>query len=159
MNTAYLLLGSNLGDRKKFLSQAVELLGKAPGKIITRSALYNTQPWGTSGQDDFLNQAVCLETPLSAPKLLEHLLQLEENLGRKRNEKWEARTIDIDILFFNSEIVQLPHLIIPHPFVHQRKFALSPLFEIAGEYIHPVLNKSVKKLLSECEGNLLVSRL
>src|SRR5689334_3592477 len=108
MNTAYLLLGSNLGDRKKFLADAIELLEQKTGKVIARSALYNTEPWPAreENQDDFLNQAVCIETPLSAHALLENILRIEEQLGRTRTQKWEARTIDIDILLFNSDIIR-----------------------------------------------------
>jgi len=156
MNKAYLLLGSNLGDRKKYLSDAVTLLEIHAGKITLKSMLYNTAPWGVTDQDDFLNQAVCVETKLSAQQLLENILYIEEKLGRIRIQKWEARTIDIDILFFNSDIISTDNLTVPHPFLHQRRFALLPLSEIEGNFIHPVLKKSVKILLADCDQNLVV---
>jgi 2-amino-4-hydroxy-6-hydroxymethyldihydropteridine diphosphokinase len=159
MNTAYLLLGSNLGDRKTFLSDAVERIEKSCGKVIASSSLYNTQAWGTTDQRDFLNQAVCIETELSANDLLDRILNIEERIGRVRDKKWEARIIDIDILFFNSDIINTSKLTIPHPFLQERKFALSPLSDIAGDFIHPVIKKSVKKMLSECDEKLLVSKL
>src|SRR5690349_6009474 len=123
MNTGYLLLGSNLGDRKNYLSKAAELLEIHVGKITSKSMLYNTAPWGVDNQDDFLNQAVRVETKLSAHQLLENILSIEEKLGRIRTKKWEARTIDIDILFFNADIIRTDNLTIPHPFLHQRRFA------------------------------------
>ena len=157
MNTTYLLLGSNLGDRKNFLSQAVTLIGSLTGKIISKSTLYNTEPWGVDNQGDFLNQAICVETELSADELLKNILGIEERLGRTRTQKWEARNIDIDILFFNSDIIETTNLTVPHPFLHERKFALLPLSEIKEDYIHPVLKKSVKTLLAECNHDLLAT--
>lgn len=168
MNTAYLLLGSNMGNKEYFLSQAIELFKKNSCKIIAKSSLYNTAPWpprpdrsGHSGpsnntQDNFLNQVLCVEFMLSADKLLETSLSIEKKLGRIRKQKWEARIIDIDILFFNSEIIQTPNLTIPHPYLHERRFALVPLAEIAEDFIHPILKKSVKHLLSSSSDNLFV---
>ena len=160
MNTAYLLLGSNLGDRKSFLSGAIDLLEKKTGKVLAVSTLYNTKPWPAreNDQNDFLNQSVYIETPLSAHELLENILLIEEKIGRTRTKKWEPRTIDIDILFFNSDIIRTENLIVPHPFVHERKFALLPLSEIAENFIHPVMKKTVKDLLSHCDQNLAVTQ-
>jgi 2-amino-4-hydroxy-6-hydroxymethyldihydropteridine diphosphokinase len=157
INTAYLLLGSNIGDRNGFLSLAIELIDKEAGKIVSQSSLYNTSPWGITHQEDYLNQAICIETSFSAHELLTTILDIEKKIGRTRIKKWEARTIDIDILFFNYDIINTNTLTIPHPYLHQRRFALQPMAEIEGEYIHPVLNKSVLLLLSECDQCLLVT--
>ena len=165
MNTAYLLLGSNLGERESWLSKAIELLKSEAGQLTARSSLYNTAPWlGTNAQDshaepqqDFLNQAVELRTLLSSPELLRKMLVIEEKLGRKRDKKWGPRTIDIDILFFNQDEINTAELTIPHPFLHERRFTLLPLAEIAEDLVHPRLKKSVKKLLSECSDKLPVT--
>ncbi len=163
MNKAYLLLGSNLGDRESYLVQAIELLNTSAGKVLTRSRIYSTAPWPAplpgdkEKQADFLNQAIQIETELTAHELLENILNAEVRLGRKRNVKWEARTIDIDILLFNSEVIQTENLTIPHPFLHERQFALIPLAEIAENYLHPVLNQTIKKLLEANTDTLKVA--
>ena len=163
MNKAFLLLGSNLGERELFLSKAIELFEKSYGKVVAISAIYSTAPWPAQTEDknkqnDFLNQAVCIETRLSAPDLLNSLLKIEKEIGRIRNKKWEARIIDIDILFYNEEIINTALLTVPHPYLHLRKFALVPLAEIAAEFIHPVFKKSIKNILSENSDNLPVNR-
>jgi len=159
MNTAYLLLGSNLGEREGFLSQAIESIRKSIGKVVAQSSLYETAPWGNKNQSNFLNQVICIETKLPAEELLFKILAIEKELGRKREQKWEARIIDIDILFFNSEIIQTPDLSVPHPYLQERRFALVPLAEIAEEFVHPVFKKSIKQLLADCKDKLPVSPL
>ncbi len=159
MNKVYLLLGSNLGGREKFLSLAEKEIEKQIGKIISASSVYETAAWGKEDQDAFLNKVICVETNLKAEKVLEKILSIEKNLGRTRDKKWEARIIDIDILFFNSEIFKSSNLQIPHPHLHERRFALVPLAEIAPEFVHPVLKKTVKELLNECPDELKVERL
>ncbi|MBI4930667.1 MAG: 2-amino-4-hydroxy-6-hydroxymethyldihydropteridine diphosphokinase [Bacteroidetes bacterium] len=146
-----------MGKREKFLPCAIGHIEKKIGKVILKSSLYNTKAWGIQNQNDFLNQAICVETILSAEKLLEEILLIEKQLGRERANKWEARKIDIDILFFNKLILQSAHLQIPHPHLHERKFTLVPLNEIASGLIHPVLGKSIKILLQDCTDKLEVS--
>ncbi len=159
---AFLLLGSNIGDREKFLSEAISLIEKKLGTIVSKSSLYNTKAWGArserrSIQSDFLNQAICLKTSLPSEKLLKEILLIETKMGRTRKKKWESRTIDIDILFFNTEIINTPELTVPHPFLHKRRFALVPLNEICGGFVHPQLRKTIKILLKECDDKLDVS--
>lgn len=151
MNKAYLLLGSNMGNRKKYLYSAIELITKNIGEIISKSAIYSTSAWGNENQSSFLNQAIHVNTNFSAEELLEGILYIEKKLGRERKKKWEARIIDIDMLFFNKEIIHSKQLTVPHLHLHERKFALVPLTEIAKDFIHPVLKKSVKNILKECK--------
>lgn len=156
MNKAYLLLGSNEGDRIGWFHKALEILEKTAGNITAKSSLYETAAWGIEEQPDFLNMAVCLETTLEAPTLLRTILETEEILGRHRTVKWGQRTIDIDILFYNQDVITLPQLTIPHPFIQKRRFALVPLNEIAPMYTHPILHKTITTLLNECTDGLEV---
>lgn len=159
MNEAYLILGSNVGNRLNNLKVASELIEIQTGIIKKKSAIYSTQAWGYEDQPDFLNQALLINTLLDAPTLLTKLLDIEKKLGRVRkiNEVWMQRTIDIDILFFNAEIINIPDLTIPHPHLQNRKFVLTPLVEIANNYIHPILNKSIQTLMQECTDKLVVN--
>lgn len=142
----YLLLGSNLGNRKEILGKAIELLSQRVGIIILQSKDYETAPWGVTDQPDFLNLAVAIYTKLKPLEILEITQSIENQLGRVRNEKWGARLIDIDILFYGNEIIDEPNLKIPHPLLQERDFALSPLLEIAPNFVHPVLGETVLKL-------------
>ena len=153
----YLLLGSNLGDRKSNLRKARNEIAIRAGKIIGKSALYETAPWGVTEQPQFLNQVVQLESTLPPRYLLEELLQIETFLGRERIQKWESRIIDIDILLYDHEVVNSHQLTIPHPHLHERRFTLLPLSEIAPDFIHPILQKSITELLKGCPDQLHVS--
>ena len=157
MNTCYLLLGGNLGDKEQNLKQAIVLLEQKLGSTAKKSNIFITAAWGNKNQPEFYNQALAINTTFSAIELLKTVLEVEEQLGRKRtNDKWQERIIDIDILFYNDELIDLPELKIPHPFIQERKFVLAPLNEIAREMVHPVLKKTIKQLLEECKDNLEV---
>lgn len=161
MNHVYLALGSNRGDRRNNLQNAIKLLVEKAGKIVCASSLYETQPWQMNDATQFLNQVVLLDTGLTAPDLIKVILGIEESMGRVRsnNTIYESRTIDIDILFFNNEILNSSLLTIPHPQITKRRFVLEPLSEIAPAYIHPQLNKSVSELLSSCTDEHSISKL
>jgi 2-amino-4-hydroxy-6-hydroxymethyldihydropteridine diphosphokinase len=157
VETIYLLLGSNLGDSFNCLKLAVEEIAKF-GEIQSTSSIYKTKPWGKKDQPDFLNQAVELKASLSPYELLKKLQEIEVKLGRDRIEKWGPRIIDIDIIFYGSERIETSNLIAPHPKMHERRFALTPMAEIAGEFIHPVFKKSLIELLQQCPDPLQVAK-
>lgn len=158
MNHAYLLIGGNLGDRKKILANAVDLLNQKCGGIVKKSALYETEAWGKTDQPLFLNQALELDTSLNARQLMQCILKVERVMGRIRKEKYGPRIIDIDILLFNNEIHDYHFLKLPHPEIQNRRFALVPLAEIAAQVVHPVLKKSVALMLEECPDLLEVKK-
>ncbi|WP_349314166.1 2-amino-4-hydroxy-6-hydroxymethyldihydropteridine diphosphokinase [Chitinophaga sp. MM2321] len=154
MNTAILLIGGNLGDRTRNLQQAVQLIAANAGNIVKISSLYQTAPWGSVDQPDYLNQGIQISTEMDALTLLHTLLEIERKIGRIRQEKWGSRVIDIDLIFFNDEKIALPELKIPHPQMQHRQFVLVPLQEIIPDYVHPVLHKTVDELLRECADEL-----
>ena len=158
MNKVYLLTGGNTGNREQYLLQSANMISAACGKIVKKSALYETAAWGKTDQPAFLNQALELHTLLPAAPLMTALLSIEEQMGRKRMEKYGPRIIDIDILLFNSKTIHSSLVTIPHPELANRRFALVPLNEIAPGYIHPVLHKSVTQLLQICPDELPVKK-
>jgi 2-amino-4-hydroxy-6-hydroxymethyldihydropteridine diphosphokinase len=158
MNKVYLLTGGNVGNRQQYLQESADLIEAACGTITARSSVYETAAWGKTDQAAFLNQALELATALPADKLMETLLAIEQMAGRKRAEKYGPRTIDIDILLYNQEIMQTPFLTIPHPQMANRRFVLQPLSEIAAGCIHPVLKKSITQLLQICPDPLPVKK-
>ncbi|WP_183562670.1 2-amino-4-hydroxy-6-hydroxymethyldihydropteridine diphosphokinase [Mucilaginibacter sp. SP1R1] len=158
MNNIFLLLGSNLGNRKLFLKQAVEYIEADIAPLIKASSVYETQSWGKTDAPDYLNQVVMLQTELPAQQVLEKILAIEIVMGRERHEKWGSRTIDIDILFYGDAIIDVPNLKVPHPELHKRRFTLEPLAEIAGGFVHPVLQKNILQLKNELKDNLIVKK-
>ena len=158
LNTLYLLIGGNLGDRMANLQTAKELIAIEIGRISKESSIYETEAWGNQNQPAFLNQVIILETELTASKTMETILKIEHKMGRERYQKYDPRIIDIDILFYNYEIIHTPNLTIPHPQIQNRKFVLVPLNEIAADYIHPALKKTITALLNACKDPLEVNK-
>lgn len=153
MNSVYLSLGSNIGNRINNLVNAVKKL-KPKGENFSFSSVYETSPWGFETEYFFLNMVIGFQTSLNETALLSFLLETEKELGRKRNPDlngYESRIIDIDILYFNNEILNSELITIPHPRLNQRKFVLIPLCELTPDYIHPVDKKSNSQLLFECK--------
>jgi 2-amino-4-hydroxy-6-hydroxymethyldihydropteridine diphosphokinase len=157
MDRVYILLGSNLGDRKKMLDECMRQIEKDIGTILIRSSVYETEPWGEPDQPWYLNQAIGLDISLEPLALLEKLQQIEIQLGRERKGKqWQPRTIDIDIVLYNDMVLETRQLTIPHPWLHRRRFALVPLAEIAGEEMHPVFRRTISDLVRHCDDPLQV---
>ncbi|MFP4024082.1 MAG: 2-amino-4-hydroxy-6-hydroxymethyldihydropteridine diphosphokinase [Thiohalospira sp.] len=152
MKKVILLLGGNLGDRAYYIDNARQMIEKKMGKILQSSSVYESAPWGFSSKNNFFNQVLVVNTSLTPNQILENIWQIEKKLGRERTEKaYSSRTIDIDILFYENEIIDKPGLIVPHKHLHERRFTLIPLAEILPGWIHPGFNQSVKKLLENCE--------
>lgn len=158
MNKTYLLLGSNMGNRQQKMLQAIKHIERLIGKVIRQSNLYQTAAWGKTNQPDFLNQVIVVETNLSATETMQTILAIEEKLGRIRTVKNASRTIDIDILFFNKEIINQKDLSVPHPEIPNRRFVLVPLNELSPNMKHPVLNKTIHQLLEICPDKLDVKK-
>ena len=154
MNGIYLLLGSNLGNRLSNLKSATGLLSKGGSKTLNESSVYETEPWGKSDQEWFLNVVLQIETTLDPHQLLGRCLDVEKQMGRIRDDKWGERLIDIDILYFNDISMKAGDLILPHPSIEERRFTLIPLCELIPEELHPVLKQSQLELLSKCEDEL-----
>ena len=159
MNLAYLLIGGNLGNRSANLQNALHQIEKNCGKILDLSAIYETAAWGLSNQPSFYNQALSIQTNLEPKALMEQLLAIETNMGRIRSIKLGPRLIDLDILLIDQLILNTETLILPHPLMEQRRFALLPLAEIAPNLMHPILQKTIQELLMHCSDQLDVQKL
>ena len=158
MNTTYLILGGNKGNKLQNLEKALQLIAEKVGVIVKKSDIFATEAWGNTDQPDFLNQVLCVQTYMLAVDLLKKVISIEQMFGRVRNqEKWMERTMDIDILFYNDEIINTSDLTIPHPLLQERKFVLVPMVQLAPMLVHPVFKKNIKTLLSECQDKLEVA--
>ena len=155
-NHVVLLLGSNLGERTVHLEKARLEIAQHIGQINKISALYETEPWGVEEQEKYLNQVLLVESELSPEEVLEEVLRIEQIGGRVRQEKWGARLIDIDILFYSDRIVEQDGLKIPHPYLHVRRFTLAPLVEILPDWLHPKLKQTVATLYAQLDDPLKV---
>jgi 2-amino-4-hydroxy-6-hydroxymethyldihydropteridine diphosphokinase len=153
MNTAYLLMGGNLGDRLSYLQQATSLIQKYCGNPTNASAVYETAAWGLTDQPSFYNQALAIHTTLTPENLMKELLRIETAMGRERTIRLGPRTIDLDILLIDQQVIASDLLTLPHPFLPERRFALTPLCEIAPDLVHPVLHKTIRELLDSCPDN------
>ena len=160
MAIAYLSLGSNIGDRIGFVQQATSLLGAADGiSLIRTSAFYESEPWGMNSKNWFVNAVVEVKTTLSPQKLLEECQRVETQLGRKRlpdAKGYQDRTIDIDVLFYNKDIINDENLVVPHKYLHLRAFTLVPLLELIPNFEHPVLHKTISQLHDDLENPEMV---
>ena len=153
LTTAYIGLGSNLGDREKYIKSALKLLKANEHIEVARiSDIIETAPLGSADQPKYLNVVAEIKTSLSAEDLHRRLADIEAALGRVREKKWSSRTIDLDLLLFNQETVNLPHLTVPHPQMHLRSFVLKGLCQLKGDLIHPVIKESVKELAARLGG-------
>jgi len=158
-NSVVLSLGGNIGDVKEVFEFAIRHLKKRVGTISLSSSLYQTKAWGVEKQPDFLNQVVVIDSELSPFKVLEHCLAIEFQLGRVRKEKWHERVIDIDVLFYGDELINSKELIVPHPYIQDRNFILTPLIEIMPDFVHPTYNKSLNDLKISCKDKLAVVKI
>ncbi|MBN1159307.1 MAG: 2-amino-4-hydroxy-6-hydroxymethyldihydropteridine diphosphokinase [Bacteroidales bacterium] len=151
MHTTYLSLGTNLGNRNRNLGNARHFLSDNAGTLSAASSLYTTEPWGFVHRNRFYNQVLELRTVLNPFELLEKIRDIEKMLGRRRHAgKYSARTIDIDILFYDDRVIMTDELVIPHPLIEERLFVLVPLEEIAPLFIHPVRQVTIRQLLTDC---------
>ncbi len=151
MPDVYLILGSNLGDRIENLKKATDHICRDIGKIVARSSIYETEPWGFNHESNFINQILRINTSLKPLEVLGKILKIEKLYGRRiKNKKYTAREMDIDILFYNNKIIKSDKLIIPHPCIRERMFVLVPMAELQPDFIHPLLQKPISYLKETC---------
>jgi len=155
-NGIYLLLGSNLGDKKVNLDKAQELVHDQVGNVLRASVTYETAAWGKTDQPSFYNRVVEIRSGLNPVNMLRAINLIEHDMGRIRIEKWRERIIDIDILYYESQVVDTPRLKIPHPGIAYRRFTLVPLVELVPDLVHQILNKTNDELLDNCRDMLKV---
>lgn len=158
MDNVFLLIGGNLGNRLNNIKIAEGLIAKKIGSIAQKSNIYQTAAWGNNKQPHFLNKIIICSTNLTPQQVLKTIFEIETLFKRERHEKWGARTMDIDIIFYNDLVINSPSLTIPHPLVQQRRFALVPLNEVAPNFIHPILKTNVANMLANCLDRLEVEK-
>jgi len=159
MSKVYLGIGTNLGNRKANLRKAIEMIGEHIGKVLNSSPVYETAPWGFEAEDDFLNMVVSVETNQTPTELMKKIVTIEAMLGRDRNQdRYSSRVIDIDILIYDDLVINENGLKIPHPLIHERKFVLVPLCDIAPDILHPVLKTTISELLKSCRDRSRIKK-
>lgn len=160
LHTSFLSLGSSQGDKLSMLQQALVCVNALCGKTERISPVYETEPWGFKTKETFLNIAAEIKTGLSPQDLIKTILQIEEQMGRIRKKSicYSGRTIDIDILFYDDIEISVPGLTLPHPHVHERRFVLQPLCDIAPEFVHPMMRTCISQLLSNCNDRCVVTK-
>lgn len=151
MATAFIGIGSNIGDRIKNCRKSISLLSEKV-RIVKQSSFYKTKPWGKPDQEPFINFVVEIETELAPRNLLKFLKKIESKMGRTMTVRWGPRVIDLDILYYDNRVIKEDGLMIPHQYLHERLFVLAPLFEIAPDLYHPILKKGVSEILSSLKG-------
>lgn len=152
----FLSLGGNLGNTQEIFERCYPMIENKVGPLLEQSSLYRTAAWGLTEQADFINQVILLESDLRPDEILTEIQAIELTLGRERKITWGPRTLDLDILFIDEQIIQKADLQVPHPLIQERKFILIPMHEIAADYKHPVLNKSITELLLETKDTSAV---
>lgn len=160
--TVFVLVGSNVGDREMLVNQAVMKMADICGKVVAKSPVYESEPWGFEAEQWFLNQVVEIETELPPDDLMLRLLDIERDLGRDRttpHEGYASRPMDLDILYFGSQIIETEYVTAPHPCLHQRRFALLPLCDLNPEMVHPRLKMTNAELLQMCQDNGVVKKM
>jgi len=146
----YLGLGSNLGDKRNYINKAKEMISSLDNvNLLRSSSVIQTEPYGKTDQPEFLNCVVEVETELEPTQLLLKCLDIEDQLGRTRIEKWGPRTIDIDMLFYEELIINSELLTLPHPEIHKREFVLRSLDELCPDFVHPILKKNINNIFME----------
>lgn len=143
-------MGSNLGDKREYLRTGLAMLAQKAGTIESVSAIYESEPWGVKGQESYYNLAVMLKTERLPLELLDVVQKIEDECGRKRQERWGSRTLDIDLLLYENYIFTMPDLVVPHPRLTERNFVLWPLAEIAPDLVHPQKRLKVVELKESC---------
>lgn len=162
VESTYIILGSNIGKKEETIEAAIVDIERYIGQVNKQSSFYKTSPWGFDSDSYFLNKVICINTKLTPRNMMQQLLNIEDKLGRVRdvNSKgYTSRTIDLDVLFIGDAIVKEDIITVPHPRIESRKFVLTPMHEIAPNFIHPVSNKSISELLYLCKDNGFVEKI
>lgn len=162
MSRVVFLTGSNAPDRDDVLRRTAEILVRRVGEVEKMSQIYGSEPWGFHAEEVFSNQALVLQTTLTPIEVLDEALATEQEVGRDRakeqmekqitGERYASRVVDVDVMFYDDEVIDTPRLKLPHPLLHVREFALEPLCEIMGDYCHPVLGKTLNTIYEELKG-------
>lgn len=159
-DSVYILLGSNLGNRQGLVNQACRMIGERCGKVAAKSCLYESEPWGFKSEHWFLNMVLEINTPLPPDELMKTLLTIEKELGRDRvtpHEGYVSRPMDLDILYYGNKVIDTQMVVVPHPRLHQRRFTLLPLCDVAPGFVHPTMNLTNRQLLEMCDDTCKVN--